>query len=136
MATDKTFTVVGISTFADGTKVRFANDAMRVKVLMKNGHTDPILIELPEAMTKVAAVKFMAELPEFAGEVAVQAIADYLDKHDKQPKVKVEVKKAVKAAVTKKPAAVKATAPADTATKAEKAALVKAALADAEDAPF
>jgi hypothetical protein len=107
---------------------------------MKNGHVDPILIELPEAMLKVEAVKFMATLPEFSSDVAVQAIADYLDKHDKQPKVKVEVKKAVKAAVTKKPATAKGPATkapaADTQTKAEKAALVKAALAESDDAPF
>ena len=132
MATDKTFTVVGISTFADGTKVRFANDVMRVKVLAKNGHTDINLVELPEAMLKVDAAKFLATLPEFAGAVAQEAIAEYLDKHDKQPKAKVEVKKAVKKAVTTKPAK-KATGPAT--SKAE-AAAVKQALADLEDAPF
>ncbi len=132
MATDKTFTVVGISTFADGTKVRFANDVMRVKVLAKNGHTDINLIELPEAMLKVDAAKFLATLPEFSGAVAQEAIAEYLDKHDKQPKAKVEVKKAVKKAVTSKPA--KQTA--GPATKQAEAKAVKQALADLEDAPF
>jgi len=134
MATDKQFTVVGISTFADGTKVRFANDVMRVKVLAKNGHTDINLIELPEAMLKVDAVKFMAQVPEFQNDLASQAIADYLDKNDKQPKAKVEVKKAVKKAVTTKPATVKG--PATKADKAAQVAAVKAALDEAEDAPF
>lgn len=134
MATDKTFTVVGISTFADGTKVRFANDVMRVKVLAKNGHTDINLVELPEAMLKTDAAKFLAQLPEFQDAVSQATIAEYLDKHDKQPKAKVEVKKAVKKAVTTKAKApAKATGPAT--SKAESAA-VKQALADLEDAPF
>ena len=122
MATDKRYTVAGVSTLNGDTKVRFANDVMRIKVLAKNGHTDIQLVELPEAMLKTEAAKFMAALPEFQGADSQAAIAEYLTKHDKQPKAKVEVKKAVKAAVTKKPAkapAVKATAP-----------------VDAEDAPF
>ena len=56
MATDKLFKVVGVSTLDGETKVRFANDTMRVKVLDKNGHTDIMLIELDEAMTKLDAV--------------------------------------------------------------------------------
>ena len=52
MATDKMFTVAGVSTLNGETKVRFANDELRVKVLMKHGHTDPILIGLETAMTK------------------------------------------------------------------------------------
>lgn len=132
MATDKQFTVVGISTYADGTKVRFANDVMRVKVLAKNGHTDIELIELPEAMLKVDAAKFLATLPEFQSAEAQATIAEYLDKHDKQPKVKVEVKKAVKKAVATKPAK-KATGPATTQAEAK---AVKQALAELDNAPF
>ena len=40
MATDKKFAVAGVSTQAGKTKVRFANDTMRIKILAKNGHTD------------------------------------------------------------------------------------------------
>lgn len=50
--TDKTFTHVGVSTLKGKVKARFTNDASRVKVLMKNGHTDVTFIELPKAMTK------------------------------------------------------------------------------------
>jgi hypothetical protein len=117
--TDKIYTVCGVSTLNGETKARFANDVMRIKVLAKNGHTDIQLVELPEAMTKVDAAKFIATLPEFEGADAQAAVAEYLAKHDKQPKAKVEVKKAVKAAVTKK--AAKVTAP---------------VVDDLEDAPF
>jgi hypothetical protein len=57
MATSKTFTVVGVSTLNGKTKVRFANDfAGRIKNLVKNGHTNVELFELPTAMTKDAAL--------------------------------------------------------------------------------
>lgn len=87
MATDKKFSVCGISTVDGQTKMRFATDVMRVKVLAKGGHQDITLIELPEAMPKVDAVKFVAQLPEFQDELSKQTIADYLDKNDKQAKV-------------------------------------------------
>lgn len=122
MATDKTFTVAGVSTLNGDCKIRFANDVMRVKNLSKSGHEDIRLVEMPEALLKTDAAKFIMALPEFEDALAQDAIAEYLDKHDKQPKVKVEVKKAVKAAVASKPAK----------TKAE----VKSVLDTAEDAPF
>lgn len=123
MATDKTFTVAGVSTLNGDCKIRFANDVMRVKNLAKSGHEDIRLVELPEAMLKTDAAKFIVALPEFEDAVAQEAIMTYLEKHDKAPKAKVEVKKAVKKAVQTKPAK----APA----KAKVAAPV-----DAEDAPF
>ncbi len=121
MATSKMYNVVGISTLNGDTKVRFANDVMRIKVLAKNGHTDINLVELPSEMLKVDAAKFLATLPEFQTAVAKATIAEYLEKNDRQPKAKVEVKKAVKAAVTKKPA---------------KAAVKAPAVTEDEDAPF
>jgi len=121
MATDKTFTVAGVSTLNGDCKIRFANDVLRVKNLAKSGHEDIRLVELPEAMLKTDAAKFVQALPEFEDAVAQEAIAEYLSKHDKQPRV--EVKRAVKKAVTTK-------APA-------KAKTAKATVpADAEDAPF
>jgi len=119
MATDKIYSVCGVSTLNGDTKLRFANDTMRIKVLAKNGHTDIQLVELPNAMSKVEAAKFIATLDEFSTATSQDAIAEYLDKNDRAPKAKVEVKKAVKAAVTKKPA---------------KAPAVK--VAEDEDAPF
>jgi hypothetical protein len=123
MATDKLFTVVGTSTLNGETKVRFANDVMRVKVLAKHGHTDINLIELDTPMSKLEAVKVLKTVDEFQGVAEQSAIADYLDRKDEKP---------AKAA--------KAVAPAKTATvKAPKAKAAKAPAIDTsamEDAPF
>jgi len=112
MATDKTFTVVGVSTQKGDTKVRFANDTMRIKILQKNDHTDICLIELPEAMDKLTAVKFMQGLPEFEGVAAQAAIADYIERNTPKTRAVPTAKapKAVKA--TKAPLASKPTVPA------------------------
>jgi hypothetical protein len=59
MATSKTFKVVGISNLNGKTKVRFANDMTRVKVLVKGGHTNVELFELPNAMTKDEALAYV-----------------------------------------------------------------------------
>jgi len=102
MATDKLFTVAGTSALNGVTKVRFANDQMRVKVLAKSGHTDINLVELPEAMTKVDAVKFIKNLDEFTNVVEQVAIADYLDRKDEAPaKVVAKAKTAPVKAKTK-----------------------------------
>lgn len=119
MATTKTYTVAGVSKLNGDYKIRFANDVMRVKNLAKSGHEDIRLVELNDAMLKTDAAKFIAALPEFADADAQAAIAEYLAKHDKAPKV--EVKRAVKKAVEVK--------------KASKAP-AKAKIAEDEDAPF
>lgn len=125
MATDKLFTVAGTSKLAGEVKCRWANDVMRVKVLAKSGHEDITLIELPTAMSKIDAVKFIQSLDEFQGSAEQAAIGDYLDRKQDKPA----------------PAA-KAVAPAKTATaKAPKvkAPAVKAVKIDTskmEDAPF
>lgn len=122
MATDKQFTVAGVSKLDGEYKVRFANDVLRIKVLAKHGHEDITLVELPEAMSKVDAVKFIKTVDEFAGVAAQAAIADYLDRNDEKP------------AKATKVAAPKAKAPAK-APKAKATAKV-ADTSDMEDAPF
>lgn len=60
---EKTFTVAGTSNLNGVVKLRFANDlAGRIKVLVKNGHTDVNLLELPTAMTKEAATAYLQAL--------------------------------------------------------------------------
>jgi hypothetical protein len=118
MATDKLFTVCGTSKLDGEYKVRFANDTMRIKVLAKHGHEDITLIELPQAMSKLEAVKFIKTVDEFEGAGAQSAIADYLDRKDEAPKAVAAPK--VKATAPKAPA------------KTKKVAVP----ADAEDAPF
>jgi hypothetical protein len=122
MATDKTFKVVGVSKLAGEYKVRFANDVMRVKVLAKHGHEDIRLLELDTAMSKLDAVKAMSTNDEFADTFAQSAIADYLDRKDAAPKATKATGPAVKA--PKAPA------------KAKSTKTIKAAVAEAEDAPF
>ncbi len=63
MATEKLFSVAGTATNPDGTtKARFANDFVaRVKILSKAGCTNINLVELPHAMTKLEALKYLTE---------------------------------------------------------------------------
>ena len=56
MATDKTFTVVGVSCQNGQFKVRYANSVKRAAVLAKNGHSDIVLIELSDEREKVDCV--------------------------------------------------------------------------------
>lgn len=118
MATDKLFTVCGVSKHPElGYKVRFATDIMRIKNLAKSGHEDIRLAELDKAVTKLEAVKQIQSMAEFQDAAAQSAIMEYLeDKTPAAPKAK-----AVPAA--------KAKAPAKAPAKAK-------AAADLEDAPF
>lgn len=140
------FSHAGVSKLDGEFKVRFANDALRVKVLAKNGHTDIDIIELKHPMTKEEAVAYLMEI-DFATRDGVTnaqvqaALAAELDKRSptekavkapkaaKAPKAKAEkpTMDKIKAKVAAKKAEAKPTP-----TKAE----VLAQLADMEDAPF
>ena len=85
MATDKTYSVVGITRQPDGkVKVRWTNNIMRIKILMREGHTDIELADLGKPMTKYEGVMAIKDLPEFQTAHAQMAIQEYLD--EKQPK--------------------------------------------------
>jgi ribosome maturation protein Sdo1 len=73
MATAKTFSVAGVSTLEGKTKIRFANDSMRIKILAKNGHSDVELIDLPREMTKAEIAQHMSEIGFGEGKPAVLA---------------------------------------------------------------
>jgi hypothetical protein len=114
MATDKTFSVVGVSSLNGAYKVRFANDIMRIKVLAKHGHTDIRLADLGAETGKYAAVELLKSMDEFQDVAAQDAIAEYLsenapkaDKPAKVPVVKVAVVKPTKLAKPAKVAVVK-----------------------------
>ena len=131
----KSFTHAGVSKLDGQFKVRFCNDALRQKVLIKNGHTDIDIIELKVPMTKEEAVAYLMEI-DFATRdgktnADVQAaIAAELDKRSETPKV-------AKATTTKTPKAKKSTPSLD-AIKARATAKAKVPAVDAalEDAPF
>ena len=99
MATDKKFSVAGVSTLNGKTKVRFANDVMRIKILDKNGHTDVDLIEPPHPMTKAEIAQHMKAQAFGSGNAAIQAAIEYVAKKNPAPAAKAP--KAVKAAPEK-----------------------------------
>ena len=103
MATDKLFNVVGVSKLNGDYKVRFATDIMRIKVLAKHGHEDIRLAELPEPVSKYAAVQAIQSMDEFADAAAQDAIAEYLT--EKAPKVAKVAAPAAKAKAPKAKAA-------------------------------
>jgi len=137
------FSHAGTSTQNGVTKVRYANDAMRTKVLIKNGHTNVDIIELREPMTKEDAIAYLISI-DFANKngtvnaVVQAALEAEVDKRSDAPAKapKVAVAKAPKAkakATATKSAAPKAAAKAkSTVTKAE----VVAQMAEIEDAPY
>ena len=78
------FTVAGLSRQNGTLKLRFANDFVtRVKVLARNGHKDIDLVELPQAMTKDAAVAYLSTLTQFEGTESQAVFADYQSKNVK-----------------------------------------------------
>lgn len=80
MATEKKFAVAGVSTQEGKTKVRFANDTMRIKILQKNGHTDIQLIDLPQEMTKAEIGAHMVATGFGKGNAAIEAAVAYVVK--------------------------------------------------------
>ena len=73
MATDKRFAVAGTSTHEGETKLRFANDMLRTKILKKNGHTDINLVELPSEMTKAEAIQYLKNIEFGKGDASIEA---------------------------------------------------------------
>jgi hypothetical protein len=80
MATDKKFAVAGVSTLNGKTKVRFANDVMRIKILAKNGHENVELIDLPHEMTKAEIAAHLIATGFGKGNAAVEAAVAYIAK--------------------------------------------------------
>lgn len=145
--TEKLFTHAGTSRLNGVVKARFANDALRVKVLAKNEHTDIDIIELKEPMTKTAAVEFLLSIQFATNDAGVvdaekqAALEEALDRRvpqaaKKEQKGNKEAKKPKKekpAAAAPTLATIRAKAvPKSTKSKAE----ITAELADLEDAPF
>ena len=102
---NKLFTVVGTSTFKGQSKVRFTNDiAVRIKTLVKGGHTNVELIELPSPMTKAEAVAYLeANTPRGIDMSAVGNKGSDIGRKVKSSAIKTPVSKVAKApvAVTK-----------------------------------
>lgn len=135
-----TFTHAGVSRLNGDFKVRFCNDALRVKVLAKNGHKDIDIVELRHPMTKEDAVAFLLEIDFANGNKEVQAALDAAATKrgvkEKPTMEKIEKKVAAKKSEAK---AGTKTGEAKVKVKAPKQSVeqAKAAIADElEDAPF
>jgi len=105
MSTEKTFTIAGTSITPAGVlKVRWANDlASRVKILVKAGHTDIVLSELPTPMTKLAACEYLLANTELTAEQEEVVSLKVNDKTraSKRADVKATITKKVKGGVDK-----------------------------------
>jgi len=77
--TTKTYTVAGTSNLNGVTKVRFANDmSARVSTLVNKGHEDIRLVELPYAMTKTEACRFVYDNLDFQDADCQEAIETWV----------------------------------------------------------
>jgi hypothetical protein len=85
MATAKKFAVAGVSTLNGKTKIRFANDTMRIKILAKNGHTNVELVSLPNEMTKAEIAAYLTSTGFGSDSPAVQAAISYIAKKNPAP---------------------------------------------------
>lgn len=127
------YTHAGVSKHNGEFKVRFANDALRVKVLAKNGHKDIDIVELKTAMTKEDAVAYLLSIDFANGNSAVQgALEAAADKRGVT--VAKAPKSAPKAKTVKKAVVVEDTEP--TMSIKEANARILAQLAEQEAAPF
>jgi hypothetical protein len=122
------FSHAGVSKLDGEFKVRFCNDALRQKVLIKNGHTDIDIIELKHPMTKVEAVEYLLSIDFDNGNKAVRAALEAaLDKRS--------APKAANKSPAKKEAKKPKKAPAKKATPTMDAIKAKAAVAKAKQTP-
>ena len=97
---EQLFKVAGITTHNGNSKVRFTDDLIRrVKQFTKGGATRIDLMELPSAMTKVDALKYLQGHQDFQSPEDQALIADSLadrEKSAKKGEVKVKATKAAK----------------------------------------
>ena len=107
MKNEKLFTVAGTATQNGVTKARFANDLVaRIKILNKSGCTDINLIELPHAMTKLAALQHLQTLGITEGDAGFAVSAKLAEKAKiaKSAEVRVAVKPSAAALKSATPA--------------------------------
>ena len=99
-----TYSHAGVSSLNGEFKVRFCNDALRTKVLQKNGHKSIDIVELKNPMTKEDAVAYLLKIDFDNGNKAVRAALEAAaDKRGVTPKAPAKV--ATKAKAVAKPKA-------------------------------
>jgi hypothetical protein len=126
------FSHAGVSRLNGEFKVRFCNDALRQKVLIKNGHKDIDIIELKNPMTKEEAVAFLLSINFDNGNKEVRAALEAA-----QTKRAPKTTTAPKAKAKSKPTMEAIKAKAEVKAKADKkAAVPKVDISALEDAPY
>jgi hypothetical protein len=100
MTTAKKFAVAGVSTLQGKTKIRFANDTMRIKILAKNGHTNVELVSLPHEMTKAEIAAYLTSTGFGSDSPATLAAISYIAKKNPAALATGSKTTAAKAAVT------------------------------------
>ena len=92
----KLFSVVGITVHNGNAKVRFTEDmGRRVKQFSKGGATRVDFVNLPNAMNKVDALRYMLTLPNFASAEDQATINETLSDREREARkgeVKVKAK--------------------------------------------
>ena len=97
MATEKLFTVAGVTDLEGTVKVRFGNDLIsRIKIFSK-GNAQVRLIELPNPMSKLEALQYLSTHAEYQDRESSFVIQSKL-----QEKSKAAKRGEVKVAGTKK----------------------------------
>jgi hypothetical protein len=126
------FSHAGVSRLNGEFKVRFCNDALRQKVLIKNGHKDIDIIELKNPMTKEEAVAFLLSINFDNGNKEVRAALEAA-----QTKRTPKTTTAPKAKAKSKPTMEAIKAKAEVKAKADKKAAVPTVdISALEDAPY
>ena len=126
----KSFTHAGVSKLDGKFKVRFCNDALRQKVLIKNGHTDIDIIEMKVPMSKEDAVAYLLSINFDNGNAEVRAALE--EAQGKRAPKAASKSPAKKEAKKPKKAPAKKVSLASIAAKAAP----KVDLSEMEDAPF
>lgn len=130
----RTYSHAGVSKLDGEFKFRVANDATRVKVLAKNGHTDIDIVELKYPMTKQEAVAYLLEINFDNGNQVVRAALEAAkESQDLKAAPKVPKEKKVKA---DKPVDADDDKPTLESIRAKKVDDLKTDLSELDDAPF
>ena len=101
----KLFTVAGITVHNGNAKVRFTEDmSRRVKQFTKGGASRVDFVQLPQAMNKIDALKYLLTLPNFASAEDQATLAETLADREKEARkgeVKVQAKPSLDAIKTR-----------------------------------